>query len=189
MSRALSKRIARVVLSNCDAFEIFPPKLFHYLKYVTYVPGLMKLLAMSMMLVPPLRRLPISYGILTKRPISHDVVEGWIRPGLENPGVRRDVSKFIRGLSPSITMQVSRELPHVDKPFLLAWTPEDTSFPVSLAQRLKGILRDARIELIDDALVFVSEDQPQRLAGAIDRFVVACCSKTNRGADVAATAG
>jgi len=180
------KHIACVVLTTCDAFEVFPPKLFNYLKYVTYVPGLMKMLAASMMLIPALRRLPISYGLLTKRPIPNEVLEQWIRPGLESADIRRDVSKFIRGLSPAITMQVARELPLVDKPFLLAWTPEDQSFPVSLAYRLKeNVLRDARLELIEDSLVFVAEDQPDRLAVALRRFV----SETDRRADVAAATG
>lgn len=165
------ERIARVVLTTCDAFEIFPPPLFNYLQYVTYVPGLIKLLAVAMVHVPALRRLPIAYGLLTKRRIPEDIVEGWIRPIATSTHVRRDVTKFIRGLSPAITMRVSKELADVNKPFLLVWSPEDQSFPVSLAHRLRRTLRDADLVLIEDALVFIAEDRPEALVNAIQAFI------------------
>jgi pimeloyl-ACP methyl ester carboxylesterase len=53
---------------------------------------------------------------------------------------------------------------------------------VSLAERLCGDLPNARLELIDDAYVFVSEDQPERLAREIGRFVAAEPAKNARAA-------
>jgi pimeloyl-ACP methyl ester carboxylesterase len=164
-------RVARLVLTTCDAFEIFPPPLFNYLKWVVRVPGVMQLLAWGMLGAPPLRRLPIAYGLLTKRPIDHEVLEAWIRPGAASAGVRRDVAKFIRGVSPAVTMEVARRLPSVRMPALVVWTPEDRSFPLSLGERLADALPEARLELVPDALVFVSEDRPEALADAIERFV------------------
>ena len=54
---------------------------------------------------------------------------------------------------------------------MLAWAPEDTLFPLAHAEKLAQILPDARIARIDDALTFVAEDQPARLAELIREFV------------------
>jgi len=39
------------------------------------------------------------------------------------------------------------------------------------AHRLAALLPDARVEEVEDSLTFVPEDQPERLADAIARFV------------------
>jgi pimeloyl-ACP methyl ester carboxylesterase len=66
---------------------------------------------------------------------------------------------------------VAKELRSFDRPVLLLWTPEDRFFPVSLAERLCKDLPNARLERIEDAYVFVAEDQPERLAEEIARFL------------------
>jgi len=163
-------RVGRLVLTTCDAFEIFPPPLFAYLKYVTYVPGMLAVLGKSMLAIPALQRLPISYGAVSKYPIAREVLTEWIEPSANNAGIRRDVRKFIRGLSPDVTMQVAKELPRFKKPVLLAWSPEDRFFPISLAERLEQTFPDARIERIPDSFVFAQEDNPLAVAEAIANF-------------------
>lgn len=164
-------RLARLVLTTCDAFEIFPPPLFGYLKWVARIPGGIFVLAKLLRAFPLLARLPIAFGKVTKKRLDNEVLASWIAPAASNAAVRRDVAKVMRGFSSRYTLEAARELSGFDKPVLLVWTPEDTFFPVSLAHRLKDALPDARIELVPDALVFVSEDQPERLADAIERFV------------------
>jgi pimeloyl-ACP methyl ester carboxylesterase len=163
-------RIARLVLTTCDAFEVFPPKLFSYLKWLAFVPGILGLLGRAMLAFPALRRLPIAYGIVSKHPIDDDVLASWIRPA-KDPGIRRDVVKFIRGISPAVTLQAAKELAHVNVPVLLVWTPEDRSFPIALAHRLVDTLPNARLVLVEDSFVFVAEDQPASLARAVEGFV------------------
>jgi pimeloyl-ACP methyl ester carboxylesterase len=162
--------VTRLVLTTCDAFEVFPPKLFSYLKWLTWMPSILGLLGRAMLAFPSLRRLPIAYGIVAKHPIDDEVLAEWVRPA-RDPGIRRDVVKFIRGISPAVTQTAARELAQVDAPVLLVWTPEDRCFPVSLAHRLVDTLRDARLVLVEDSFVFVAEDQPAALARAIEGFV------------------
>jgi len=181
-------RVGRLVLTTCDAFEVFPPPLFNYLKWVVRVPGLMQMLGWGMLALPPLRRLPIAYGLVTKRPIDHDVLEAWVRPGAASAGVRRDVAKFVGGISPAVTQEVARHLPSIDIPALIVWTPEDRSFPLSLGERLAEALPDARLELVPDARVFVAEDRPEALADAIERFVPAAAVARANGEGTAAQA-
>ena len=114
----------------------------------------------------------MAYGIVSKHRIDDAVLTEWIRPAATNADVRRDLAKFIRGVSPRVTMEVARELPAVSQPVLLVWTPEDRCFPMSLADRLMKTFRDARLVRVDDAFVFVQEDQPDAVVAAIDHFAV-----------------
>lgn len=69
--------------------------------------------------------------------------------------------------------QAAEELRSFDRPVLLLWTPEDRFFPLSLAERFSRDLPNARLVTIDDAYVFVAEDQPDRVAREIASFLTA----------------
>jgi len=166
-----SARVGRLVLTTCDAYEVFPPPLFSYLRVLPHVPGLIALLAKCMRRVKALRDLPLAYGLLAKSGIPDEIVKSYIEPCTSNPAIRRDVAKFVRTVSPSLTLQVAKELRSFDPPVLLLWTPEDRFFPLSLAQRFVTDLPNARLVTIDDAYVFVAEDQPERVAREIAAFV------------------
>src|SRR5262245_9324250 len=43
-------RVERLVLTDCDAFDNFPPKAFRYLRYVAKTPGALTLMTQSMRL-------------------------------------------------------------------------------------------------------------------------------------------
>jgi pimeloyl-ACP methyl ester carboxylesterase len=122
------------------------------------------------MRVRALRRLPIAYGLLTRRRIDHAVTDAWLRPFLTEAGVRRDTGKLLRGISKRDTLQAAERLRSFDRPALLAWAREDRSFPVDHAHRLAALLPQGRVEEIADSLTFVSEDQPERLAELIAEF-------------------
>ena len=53
---------------------------------------------------------------------------------------------------------------------MLAWATEDRFFKPRFAERLAGDIPGSRLEWIEDARTFVSEDQPERLAGLIREF-------------------
>jgi pimeloyl-ACP methyl ester carboxylesterase len=179
------ERVAKVVLTTCDAFEVFPPAIFAYLKLLVPLPLSAQILGGAMLAFPALRRLPFAFGLVTKRPIDDAVTAEWLRPMTLDGGVRRDLRKFVRGLSPRVTQAVARELGDVKKPFLLVWTPEDRLFPMSLCERLARTLPDARVVTVDDAYVFVQEDRPEALARAIRGFVTDAPRKRD-GASAAA---
>lgn len=172
------QRVGRLVLTNCDMFDNFPPKLFAYLKPAAKVPGLLSGVAQSLR-VPALRRTPLAYGVLTKTRIPSELLEEWVRPGIEDAGVRRDTRKFILGSSPEQTREAARELERFAAPTLLAWAPEDRWFPIAHAERLAAAMPDARVVRIADARTFVSIDQPQRLAEEVGAFMRA--TKASKG--------
>ena len=164
------QRIGRLVLTNCDLYEDFPPKLFAYLGLAAKVPGAMTALAQTMR-IKPLRRTPLAYGVLTETKLDDGLLEDWVRPGLEDSRVRRDTRKFINGISPKQTLQAARDLESFDAPALFAWAPEDRWFKVEHADRLAAAMPNARLERIERSKTFVPIDRPERLAELIGAFI------------------
>jgi pimeloyl-ACP methyl ester carboxylesterase len=165
------ERVGRLVLTDCDAFEDFPPKAFRGLIKAARVPGALKTM-LTPMRSRAARRLPVAYGWLLKRPIPDDVMDGWTLRALDDAGVMRDLRKVLAGIDPGLLLDNTAKLPAFDKPVLIAWSREDHFFKPEHAQRLAMVLPNARVEMLDDAYSFVSWDQPDRLAGLIDEFAV-----------------
>jgi pimeloyl-ACP methyl ester carboxylesterase len=160
---------ARLVLTNCDAYDNFPPRLFRYLRLAVRVPGAMTALIQSMRL-RPLRQTPIAFGWLSKRGIDKEVLDAYLRPLFNNPSVRRDATKVLKGIDPEYTLRAARSLDEFDRPVLIAWARERDLFPWEHAERLAATFPNARLEQVDDSWTFVPEDRPERLAELIAAF-------------------
>jgi len=166
------ERIERLVLTPCDCFDIFPPKLFNYLKLVARVPGGLYVLGQSARL-PAMQRLPLAFGWLAKRGIDARAVSSYLEPGLRNAAVRRDTAKFCKTVSPRYTIEAAKKLPGFDRPVLLVWAREDKLFPLAYAERLARTFPDAKLVTVDDSYTFVPEDRPEELARIIADFIAA----------------
>ena len=90
------ERIGAMVLSDCDTYENFLPRLFRPLQVAGRVPGGVLVLAQGMRL-RAMWRLPIAFGRLIKHDIDADVVDSYFEPCRSNPDVRRDTAKVLRG--------------------------------------------------------------------------------------------
>ncbi len=164
------ERLGGLVLTSCDAFDNFPPKAFRPLvRLAAGVPGVLQG-AMAPMRLRPVRRLPVAYGWLAKKPFDRRVADSYAMPSSASAGVRRDARAVFAGLDTRHTLEAAAGLPGFDRPALIAWAREDRFFPPAHAERLAEILPDARLEWIDDSYTFVSEDQPERLVELIAGF-------------------
>jgi pimeloyl-ACP methyl ester carboxylesterase len=163
------ERIGRVVLTSCDAFDNFPPKLFRYVLAPARVPG-MTLPALGAMRVRALRRLPIAYGWLSNEPPEPEAEDSYVLPALTRGDVRRDLRKLLAGLDPRLTLDAAAKLTCFAKPVLIAWSADDRFFPPAHAERLARVIPDARLEWIEGARTFSPEDAPERLAALIASF-------------------
>ena len=163
-------RVARIVLTPCDAFEVFPPALFKPLVWAARVPGGLTAYLQPLRL-RPLQRLPIAFGWLTKRGIDREVVDSWLKAYFGSGRVRRDVREFVRAANPHVMKEVGARLASFEKPVLVAWAPDDRHFSWELAARLVEAFPNARLERIEDAYTFVAVDQPERTAELIREFV------------------
>jgi pimeloyl-ACP methyl ester carboxylesterase len=157
------------VLTSCDAFENFFPPLFSYLKLVARTPGGWSFLRSSARL-KAVRRGPIAFGRLMRQDPPKEVLDSWTEP-LRDRGVRRDVSKVMRGVDKRHTVEAAERLGSFDKPVLLAWATDSRVFPLADAQKLAGIFPDARLRTIQDSYAFVPEDQPAELARLMVEFM------------------
>ena len=160
------QRIGRLVLTNCDAFEHFPPAPFDALvKVMRRVPGAVAMLAAGGR-VPAVRRRAMSMAPLTLDPVPDELLEAWISP-LRDRGIRRDLLKVLHGISPALTLQAAEKLPAFARPVRIGWGTEDSFFPFEDAERLAALFDDARLERIERARAFVQMDAPDRLAALI----------------------
>ena len=172
-------RLARLVLTDCDAFDNFPPRGTKLMaRALGAVPGAV-MLAGLMARPTAVKRLMMRIVVRTMPP--REILESYVPRRPPAPGVRRDIARLCRGLHPRHTLEAAERLRQFDKPVLLAWSPEDRFFPYSHARRLAELLPDARLEPIRGSRTFVPEDQPERLAEAIEKFV----RETSRQAAVA----
>jgi pimeloyl-ACP methyl ester carboxylesterase len=163
------ERLGRVVLTSCDAFENFPPKLFRYVLAPARVPGAIPV-AFAGLRVRRLRRLPIAYGWLSNEPPEPEAEDSYVLPVLKRGDIRRDVRKLLAGLDPRHTLDAAAKLTGFEKPVLIAWSADDRFFPPAHAERLARLIPDARLEWIEGARTFSAEDAPERLASLIAGF-------------------
>lgn len=159
------ERIARLVLTNCDAYTNFLPPAFRPLQALPRIPGALWLMAKSAGLAP----VRASFNVLTTDPIPRDLYDGWT-VGLRDAGVRRDVGKVLRGITPKETMRAIGVLRRFDRPALIIWGRADRFFKPDFAQRLAGDIPGARLEWLEDAHTFTPLDAPERLASLIAEF-------------------
>ena len=162
------ERLGALVLTNCDAFDNFPPSFFKALVVAAAVPGALTLVLQGMRL-RAVRRSPLGYGLLSHGDVD-TLAAQWVRPVLEQGGVRRDLRALTRALRPAVTRRAAAELPAFDRPVLLAWATDDRLFPLAHAHALAALLPDARVELIPDSRAYSMLDQTDVLARLVADF-------------------
>jgi pimeloyl-ACP methyl ester carboxylesterase len=159
-------RIGRLVLTNCDAFDKFPPPPFGLLVKAGRRPGRLRAL-MSTVRPTWARHSVLGFGPLVAKPLDAALTRRWITPVLTDAGVRRDTAAFMRGIRPADLLDVSTRLAGFTKPVLLLWGAADRFFKVDLAQRLAAVFPDARLVEVDGGRTFLPLDEPQRVADEI----------------------
>jgi pimeloyl-ACP methyl ester carboxylesterase len=163
-------RIARLVLTNCDAFETFPPFPFDLLFRLARHPGPSRL-ALQSMRSSFLRNGRLGFGGLVRRDLTPEETLPWVTPYLTDAGVRRDVASFCRAWRRGGLLEVSERMAKFDKPVLLCWAPKDPFLKYELAKRLLATFPDAALVELRDARLFVPLDEPERLTEEIVRWL------------------
>jgi pimeloyl-ACP methyl ester carboxylesterase len=160
-------RVERLLLTNCDMLDVFPPFPFNFMPPLARVPGGMTAMAAPFR-IGAVRR--ATYNALTKHPISPELPDSWLAPVMSDTEIRRDAAKLTAGVNKRHTLEAAEKLRSFERPVRFLWAPEDRFFKLAKAEQLAAMLRDARIETIADAKTFVPLDQPQRVAELIAEF-------------------
>ncbi|TCC46964.1 alpha/beta hydrolase [Kribbella pittospori] len=166
-----AKRVGRVVLASCEAFDNLPPGLTG------------KTLALSSRLSPTLfgafmqqlrlravRRMPMAFGALTKR--GDATTARWIRPLLEQPEIRRDTVRMLRAAfaDSNLLQDAANGLVDFDQPALILWAGDDRVMPVDHGRRLADLLPQADFATVEDSYTLIPLDQPAHLVRLIRQF-------------------
>lgn len=171
VAEGLADRVGKLVLTSCEAFENYPPGLpGRMLGLSARLPGGLVLATQSLR-IGPLRRLPLTLGWMSKRPVPADIVDRWTRQLRERADIRRDFKAYAAGTPPRADLlAIAAELSSFDRPALVVWAAEDRIMPPAHGRRLASMLPDGRLVEIADSYTLIPEDQPRQLAAQIRAF-------------------
>ena len=160
-------RIARLAVCSCEAFDNVPPKgAAQLLPYIARVPG-----GIAAALLPfrfqRLRRLPMTFGSMSRRPVPREIMDRWFSPAIEQRDVRRDLRKYVIDAAQGRRdlLAAADALRSFDRPALVAWASEDRLMPREHGRRLAELLPQGQLVEIPDSYTLIPEDQPEALAG------------------------
>ena len=166
-------RVARLGLASCETYDNYPPGLpGRVVALAARVPdGLAA--ALKPLRLRPLRRLPLTFGLMSKRAVPDEVMDRWLEPATRAREIRRDVRKYAgdarRGRR--VLVAANDALPDLSKPVLVAWGAQDRVMPLAAGRALADSFQNSRFVEIADSRTLIPIDQPQALAGTIAEFV------------------
>jgi pimeloyl-ACP methyl ester carboxylesterase len=156
--------VGRLVLTNCDAFDKFPPFPFNVVfatmrgpRSITALAGLMRFAA--------LRRSPLGYGLLTQP--NDELTASWIKPCSTDRRIAANLGDLLRGVAAMDLTDVATRLPRFAKPVTVVWGQRDRSFTPTLGRRLAALFPHAKLIEVPEARTFVALDAPQSVVDAI----------------------
>ena len=160
-----TSRIARLVLTNCDSYEHFPPGSFAQIVKLCRVSsrvggGIVRLLATG-----PGQSFFLK--AVSKHPPSRERQREIFGAFATSGAARRDAVTVTASLDPALTLRAAPAIEAFDKPVTLTWGTEDQLFPLDHARRLRDAFPHATLIEIPDCSAFVMLDAPGKLAEAI----------------------
>jgi pimeloyl-ACP methyl ester carboxylesterase len=160
------ERISRLVICSCEAFDNVPPKgAARLLPYLARIPG-----GLAATVFPfrfdRLRRLPMTYGPLSKRPVPREVMDQWFGQ-VNRREIRRDLRKYVTSVADGRRelLDAAEAMRGFEGPALVAWAAEDRLMPPEHGRRLAEILPRGELVEVQDSYTLIPEDQPALLAG------------------------
>jgi len=172
VEEGLDARVGQLVLCACEAFDNFPPGL----------PGRLARLAGRLgqagvaLAMPPLRnrrlrRFPLLFGWMSRRPVPEELARGWFTPTRDR-AIRRDLATYAGSRFTRAEMTTATErLRDFDRPALVVWAREDRIMPPDHGRRLAELLPQGRLVEVDDSRTLVPLDRPDVLLAELRAFV------------------
>ncbi|MDT5310468.1 MAG: hypothetical protein QOE48_6182 [Mycobacterium sp.] len=160
-----TSRIARLVLTNCDSYEHFPPGSFAQIVKLcrlssTVGGGIVRLLATG-----PGQSFFLK--AVSKHPPSRERQREIFGAFATSGAARRDAVTVTASLDPALTLRAAPAIEAFDRPVTLTWGTEDQLFPLEHARRLRDAFQRATLIEIPGSSTFVMIDAPKELAAAI----------------------
>lgn len=161
-----ASRIGRLVLTNCDAFDVFPPREFEGLIAAGRSPLLLKVLA-GALLPTALRHSRWGYGLTFASAPDPAITRSWITPMWNDGAIRRDASKLMSAMRPAELLDVSTRFSTFTKPVHIVWGDADRYFDLDFGKRLAAAFPNSTLTTIRGGRTFVPMEFPEQVANAI----------------------
>ena len=159
------ERIGRLVLTNCDAFDKFPPFPFNAVFALMRSTASTRILAAAMG-PKALRHSPVGYGLLVRDP-DPALTASWIKPAASDSRIAGDFAALARGIGRTDLTDVAPRLHRFTKPVRLVWGTADRCFTPELGRRLAALFPDSSMVEVPGARTFVPLDNPGAVVDAI----------------------
>jgi pimeloyl-ACP methyl ester carboxylesterase len=161
-------RVLRLVFTNCDSFEHFPPGSFAPIVRLCALNQALGALVLKGLTTGPGRK--VFTSAVTRNGIDSGRQPAIFGGFLTSAAVRREAARFTADLKPGHTLAAVDAMRQWHKPVLMAWGTKDKMFPLSHAQRLVETFPDATLRTIEDSSTYVMLDRPDDTASAILTF-------------------
>jgi pimeloyl-ACP methyl ester carboxylesterase len=156
--------IGRLVLTNCDAFDKFPPFPFNVVFALLRGPISIKLL-FEQMRIKALRHSPLGFGLLVHP--DPELTASWLEPGRTDARIRSDLATLLRNVAKTDLIDVSTRLERFTKPVTIVWGQRDRAFKPALGRRLAALFPNCTLIEVPDARTFVPLDRPDAVIDAV----------------------
>jgi pimeloyl-ACP methyl ester carboxylesterase len=170
-----ASRIGRLMLTNGDALDRFPPPQIKLMVKLAASPSLLR------MMMRPMRWTAARHSVLGYGPFARQLdatqTARWVAPLRTDAGVRQDTARFMGAIHSADLVDVSTRLDSFTRPVLLVWGTADRYFPLPFARKLAAAFPDARLVEVDGGRTFLPLDEPDRVASEISGFLVSAPQK------------
>ncbi|MBV9088720.1 MAG: alpha/beta hydrolase [Mycobacteriaceae bacterium] len=162
---AYPEQVGRLVLTNCDAFDKFPPFPFPIVFALLRGPRSIKTLFGQLKLTA-LRHSPLGFGLLMNDP-DPTLTDSWLQPCRHDDRICRDLATLLRRVAATDLTEVATRFSGFTKPVTLVWGQRDRCFTPGLGRRLAAQFPNAALIEVPDAKTFVPLDNPAAVIDAI----------------------
>jgi pimeloyl-ACP methyl ester carboxylesterase len=165
-------RVGRLVLTNCDNYEQFPPdKLQKAAKVSRKAPRLARALVRLQFRSTVARRR--GFSTVTARGLDPEREESFLGPMRRDPRVADDFVAAFGGFRPQLLIDAAGAIAQFDRPVLLIWGDACDFFTMTQAERLASDFPSATLVPVHGAKTWVPIDDPAALTEAVAEFVPA----------------
>jgi pimeloyl-ACP methyl ester carboxylesterase len=165
------ERVGALVLVSCETDNNYPPGIAGRIAALSgFMPGGFGVMRFALS-SPALRKLPFTYGRMSKRGISDELMRRWLQP-LKRREIRRDTGRYVRDVRHGRReiRAATEKLSSFERPVLVVWDEEGTMMPNREGRRLADSFPSSTYVELPDCYTLIPIDQPVALADEIKKF-------------------
>lgn len=171
VSHGGTERVGALVLVSCETDNNYPPGVAGRIAALSgFMPGGFGVMRFALS-SPLLRRLPFTYGRMSKRGVPDELMHRWLQP-LKRPEIRRDTRRYVRDVRHGRReiQAATAKLSSFERPVLVVWDEEGTMMPNREGRRLADSFPNSTYVELPDCYTLIPIDQPIALADEIKKF-------------------